>query len=128
MIQYEFDPIRSVADITISGNLEDKEAISWFKSLFEQLSGATQVSGIVDTRRLVNLNVKSETVREITRLAEANDHLFEGSRWAVVADKEVVFGMARMYATIRDGAPYEIRVSREIDAARDWFGDRAAAE
>ncbi len=51
-----------------------------------------------------------------------------GSRWAVVADKEVMFGMARMYAIIRDRAPFEIRVFREIDAARDWFGDRADAE
>jgi hypothetical protein len=39
-----------------------------------------------------------------------------------------MFGMARMYAIIRDRAPFEIRVFREIDAARDWFGDRADAE
>ncbi len=128
MIQYEFDAISSVVVVTISGNLEDKEAISWFKSLFEKLRGETQVSGIVDTRRLVDLNVTSETIRQITRLAEANDPLFEGSRWAVVADKDVMFGMARMYAIIRDGAPFEIRVFREIDAARDWFGDRADVE
>ena len=119
MIQYEFDPIPSIAIVTMSGDLGDAEALLWFRGFLEDVRGAKRVSGIVDTRELEELNVTGETIRQMTDLAKASEDAFAGSRWAFVASKDVVFGMARMYQSIRDGAPYEIHVFREMGPARE---------
>jgi len=127
MIEYDFDPTQSIATVTLSGELGDAETLSWFWGFLDELKGAKRVSGIVDTRRPTALNVTSDAVRQMTRLAETRDDVFEGSRWAFVATLDVVFGMARMYEIMRDQAPYEIRVFREMEVARKWFEEGARA-
>ena len=46
----------------------------------------------------------------------------EESRRAIVADKDIDFGMARMYATLCDDGPKPIRVFRNMSKARRWLG------
>ncbi len=46
----------------------------------------------------------------------------EKSRRAIVADKDITFGMARMYEVFREDAPEEIKLFRDIAEARRWLG------
>jgi hypothetical protein len=123
MIRYDFDPVRASAEITVSGELADADVLAWFQGFLGRLRGRKQVSGIVDTRPVTRLRVTSDAVRQMTLLAEACEDAFAGSRWAFVAASDAVFGMARMYQIIRDGAPYEIRVFREMEPACEWLDE-----
>ncbi|NNL65011.1 MAG: hypothetical protein HKP30_02085 [Myxococcales bacterium] len=125
MIQYDFDPIQSITRVTVSGELRDAEVLSWFRGFLDDLRDAKQVSGIVDTRGVTDLNVTSETVHQMTILVEGRQDVFTGSRWAFIADQDIVFGLSRMYQLLREEAPYEIRVFREMEPAREWFEEGA---
>ncbi len=125
MIKDTFDATRSFADITLSEELGEAEAISWFRGFVDGLGDAKRVSGLIDTRGLTELNVSADAVRELNEIAEAGEDAFAGSRWAIVANTNIVFGMSRMYQAVRDQAPYEIQVFREMEPARVWLEERA---
>ncbi|MGH0029304.1 MAG: hypothetical protein ACQGVC_05910 [Myxococcota bacterium] len=127
MIQYDFDPERSFTRVFVSGELEDAAMLPWFRRFLDDLRGAERVSGIVDTRSVTHLKVTGETVRQMTRLVETREQVFAGSRWGLVANRDALFGMARMYQLMRDQAPYEICVFRDMDAAREWFEEEVGA-
>ena len=46
----------------------------------------------------------------------------EQSRRAIIARKDAVYGMARMYQMLRDEGPEEIMVFRDMPDARRWLG------
>ena len=45
-----------------------------------------------------------------------------GSRRAIVVDKDVVFGLSRMYEALAHDVGTEIKVFRDMDAAHRWLG------
>ena len=55
------------------------------------------------------------------RLAE-RDPFAAGSRRAIVATGNLVYGMSRMYMAYSDGQGAEMRVYRSLEAARQWLG------
>ena len=40
----------------------------------------------------------------------------------IVAPRDVLFGLARMYEILRSGSPVEVRVFRERGEAESWLG------
>ncbi len=46
----------------------------------------------------------------------------EGARIAFVAAADEIFGLSRMTQIIREDSPPEIRVFRDVAAAREWLG------
>ena len=61
-------------------------------------------------------------------LAEAHEGLadrearFSGSRWAVITNRDAVFGMTRMFELKRDAQTYEVGIFRESGPAAEWLG------
>ena len=45
-----------------------------------------------------------------------------GSRRAILVDEDVVFGISRMYEAFAQDVGAEIKVFRDLDAARTWLG------
>jgi len=121
MIHYELDESTGRALVTMTGDIGDEEAIVWFEGFLEALRGRKSIAGVVDTRGLERLDVWSEAVSLISQLAEDNEAVFAGTRWAIVAPGDAVYGMARMYAILRDRADYEIAVFRSMEEAMRWM-------
>ena len=122
MIEHRIDQSGPFVHITMSGALGDDEAIRWFSELAGDLAELDTVSGLIDTRGLGPFDVTANGVRHLTQLVEQHEDLFADSRWAIVADTDVVFGMSRMYESLRAEARYELKVFREMDLAREWLG------
>jgi len=122
MIEHRIDPDRRLVIVTMTGRVGDDEAIGWFDALLASLRGTETVAGVIDTLALEALDLSTNGVRRITKLAEASDAVFTGSRWAVIAEADEVFGMARMYQILRSEAPYELAVFRDATAACVWLG------
>ena len=85
------------------------KANSLFDSSFRQLA---------DFSGVTRLAISAASVRALT----SSDPWDSGSRRAFVASADVVFGMARMYATLLGESRSNIAVFRRADEARRWLG------
>jgi hypothetical protein len=47
------------------------------------------------------------------------------ARFAIVAQREYIFGLARMYQAMMEDSSIDIRTFREIDQARSWLEEAA---
>ena len=46
----------------------------------------------------------------------------EKARRAIVTEQDIIFGMSRMYETIRDSKSGQVRVYRDMEEALHWLG------
>jgi hypothetical protein len=83
-----------------------------FQPSFAQLS---------DLREVTEVAVTGAGVRE----AAAASPFGVGSRRALVASSDLIFGMARMYEVLRENAAEELMVFRDVPAALRWLGTGA---
>jgi hypothetical protein len=79
-------------------------------------------NALVDTTELDELDLTALDVRHLASIAGQADALWQGGRWAVVAPRDLIYGMARMYQLIRSEAPYEFEVFRTKEDASRWLG------
>jgi hypothetical protein len=75
-------------------------------------------SQLVDMRAVTEVEVTTDFVR----LFVAKSNFGAGSRRALVAGSDVVYGMARIYGTLLDGRPGEFRIFRDLQPALEWLG------
>ena len=122
MIEHTVDRRLPLVEAVLRGAVDDDEALRWLTELASDVEELEQVRGLVDTRGLGPLQVTAEGVRRCVRLAEATEDKWSGSRWAIVADSDVVFGMARMYSILRSDGSAETEVFRDVEEARAWLG------
>ena len=73
---------------------------------------------IIDLRTMTGIGFTSQEVRELA----ADDSFGPDSRRAILAGKDLDFGMARMYAAGTGKIHENFRVFRDEDEARDWIG------
>ena len=115
---YEIDPQRRLIISRLWGAVTDSEVYEHnqklrtdprFDPTYRQLTDLTGVTEIVVTTGMIN-----ET---------SLDQFFApGTRRAMVATDDGVFGMARMFALRAEGLGQTIEVFREEQPARDWLG------
>lgn len=46
------------------------------------------------------------------------------SRWAFVATRDYVHGLARMYQTMMEDTPIEVEIFHDVKTAKAWLDDR----
>ena len=76
-----------------------------------------------DFRSLADLTEVTKVVVDNMSVAEtASQPIFDfGTRRAIVASSDAVFGMARMFATMAERTGQEVRVFREMQPAEEWL-------
>lgn len=79
--------------------------------------------GLFDLSDVTALGISSESIRKAARSVgeHVNSRLKEG-KLAIVAPRDLFFGMARMYEILRSESPVEVRVFRERGEAESWLG------
>ena len=75
---------------------------------------------LIDTRGATRFDVSGEGIRLVATHTAFN----EKSRRAIVAVKDDIFGMARMYQLYREWSekPDQVRIFRDMEEARRWLG------
>lgn len=78
---------------------------------------------LADLRMAVRLDLPSELIRSVARLAgdSIDDQIGPNSRMALVAEDEEAFGLSRMYESLRHGSPVEFGVFRSLQEAEMWL-------
>lgn len=79
---------------------------------------------LVDFREAGTLQVSTEGIKSIGRIASATDGEARHRKLALIVASDLAFGLARMYEVYRDvvrKSNKEIRTFKDEDEARDWL-------
>ena len=127
MIEFSFDPTLHARVAVYSGTVDDTELLGTYNALISSPGYDASLNDLVDLRAVEKLDVTGDALRELARaFALVVDRRRYRTRRAIVAPMDHVYGMARMYEILRSDAPEEIRVFRDMEAARAWLGAMAS--
>ncbi len=76
---------------------------------------------LADLRQVTRFEPGTGDIRVRTQ-RDFGDRQLDDSLIAIVADNDYIFGMARIYESLMDGAPVTVRTFREMCAAHAWLG------
>jgi hypothetical protein len=114
---YRIDRARGRIFTTLEGVITDQELIVFQQKLFADSDFEPTYSQLADCDGVTRFDVSVQTIRAV-----AIPNLFaKGSRLAIVAKLDVVYGMARMFQLLREGIAEEVRVFRDLDEANRWL-------
>ena len=115
---YRIDLERRIILSTASGTLTDEDLRSHQRDVLADPHFESTLNQLWDLREVVQIETSNATLGE---LARARSYAAETKR-ALVAPRDVQFGMARMFQILHDQAPEDLRVFRNLEEARDWLG------
>lgn len=121
MIRFEIDPAHRIRVAHFEGVVSDEELLGSYGALVARPDYDATLDDMVDMGAVDRLEVSSDTVRRLVSMFTPMDSDQVVTRLAIVAPKDHVFGMARMYEILRSDAPEQIRVFRDRDEARRWL-------
>jgi len=76
---------------------------------------------ICDYREVTSFDVDAADMRKLSAQDSSFEDLLNRSRCAVVADRDVIFGMARMWEAMSEQNGLRTMVFRELDEACRWL-------
>ena len=63
-------------------------------------------------------------IRWQSQMAKSRSRVNPDAVVAMVTEKQVVFGLVRMWMTLVDGVKWEIEMFRDLDTAKSWVRER----
>jgi hypothetical protein len=117
-LEYRIDVSLRTLFTRVFGVLTDADARRHVEDLRNHPDFESDFNQLFDAREASRVELSGACVREIA----AERFFGEGSLRAFVVGTDIAFGMARMFEMLRDDAPEQIRVFRNIDDARAWLG------
>lgn len=122
-ISFHFKPEYNVVICRHVGTIDDQEFINSYHSLFEGDSFDPAMDLVVDLRQADSSKRSQEAIQEFAKyLKDWMQKTEKRSRVAVIAPRDVSFGLARMYEAYAEPAHREFTVFREENAALEWLG------
>ena len=115
--RYEIDRARRLVLSTATGTVTDEDLHTHMRRLAADPNFDPTYRQLVDLRDVSNVDVTSGGLRALG----SSNPWKEPTRRAVVCERDVVFGLARMYQLLTDDDPHEVQVFREISEALDWL-------
>jgi len=113
---------KKLALITASGRVNAIELKEIFIAVVSHMDWQAGFNMLCDYRKIENFDVSSRDIDEITEWQGSIDELIGNGRCAVVAARDSVFGMSRMWEMLSSERAQQIRVFRCLDDARSWLG------
>ena len=119
--EYGIDTARRLVSTRMWGALDRAEVLKTALELSEDPKLLPGFSELIDLREASATAISAEDVRAI-----ASAQLDPVARRAFVVPDELMFGLARMFATLRElkQVPEDINVFRTIEEAETWLGLR----
>ncbi len=77
--------------------------------------------GLVDLTDVTELRITSEDVRAIAAECHITARLAPHAAVAIVAPRDALYGMARMWEILVEGTGWDIRIVRLREEALDWL-------
>ena len=122
-ISYHLKPDQKLVVLVHKGIISDEEFLSFYEALYEDAQFDKSFNLLVDLRQT------ESSVRSAAALNQFADFIRKQfvnisvkPKVAVVAPKDISFGLARMYEVFSDDVPWQFAVFRAADAALAWLG------
>lgn len=119
---HHYDPETNVLYLTATGALEDEEAIAYAQKLAADGSIPPGRSELADFSQANLGSLSADALRRIAGVFQRHDVDAGRSRVALVVSGDLGFGLARMYQAFRSESAIQLRVFRDLAAAREWLG------
>jgi hypothetical protein len=117
-VTYAIDPQRRLVVSEAAGIVTAEDFLEHGKRLAEDPAFDPAFDQILDLRNARQVEVPTAALKGMASL-----RLFgPGSRRAIVAPRDLTFGLARMYESLRADAPESMKTFRTIEEARVWLG------
>ncbi len=113
---YRIDKSLGLVFTTAQGVLTGQDILMHLKSLRENPDFDPSYDQLVDFRDVTEIPISAGKMKAIS-----THHVFNG-RGAVVAEKDIGFGMMRMYEVLSKFEPDQFKVFRNMAEARRWLG------
>jgi hypothetical protein len=121
-IRVNVDESRELVEIVFAGRVNKSEFIELMDGYFHETSSALPL-GLFDLSDVTIVDVAAESIRDAARRAEQYvDSRLDRGKLAIVAPRDLLFGMARMYEILRSDSAVEVRVFRAREEAESWLG------
>ena len=122
MIRFRVDAAHRVRIAEFLGVVDDDELLGSYGRLVDEPGYDPTLDDLVDMRRIERLEVSSTALRRMVEMFAPLVPRDPPTRLAIVAPKDHVYGLSRMYEMLSTDTPEEIRVFREYDPAVKWLG------
>jgi len=122
-IESHFRPEHNMAIFVHTGRVPDDEFLAFYKSFFESDTFKPSMNLLVDLRETNSSSRRPEALLHFAEFVEAKlADITASTKVAVVAPKDLSFGLARMYEVLSDSVHWNFVVFRAMDAALAWLG------
>ena len=104
-------------------NVPDDDFLSFYESFFQGDSFKPPMNLLVDLRETSSISRSPEALLRFSQFVETQlADIADSMKVAVVAPKDLSFGLARMYEILSDSVHWNFVVFRAMDAALAWLG------
>ncbi len=122
-ITYSTHPEHNLIILVHTGIIPDEEFLTFYKGLYQSDPSFTSMDHLVDLREADSSPRSSDVLH---KFADFMQPFFESlttrPKVAVVAPRDLSFGLARMYEALADAIPWDFTVFRNTDTALAWLG------
>lgn len=104
------------------GKIQDDEFLAFYMSFFESDTFDPSRNLLVDLREADSSTRSAEVLRKFAEFARVTlKGLTASTKVAVVAPKDVSFGLARTYEAFTNSVPWDFKVFRAIEDSLAWL-------
>jgi len=118
------DPGERFVEAKATGILSQAEVLGGIRDIVNHPEFGVDYSVLVDLTELRDLPIFGADVRERTELDKSLEHRFGKAKFAIVATRDLFFGLARMYELLMDDSSIEVQTFRELEQAQAWLEER----
>jgi len=119
-IESRVDKARRIIISEATGALTDEDVLRYTEWVRSD-PALREFDMLMDLRAVAKVEVTPEGLRESALLIPSASEAEERYRIAIVAGSDLVYGMARMYEMLREGAVGEVRIFRDMEEAKAWL-------
>lgn len=116
------DGAQKLARIIARGKVNVLELKDIYSELIKHQDWQAGFDILCDYRSIEDFDVSSRDIDEITDWQTSIDGMIGNGQCAVVASRDSIFGMSRMWEMISAERSQHICVFREMDDAMSWLG------
>ena len=131
-VQHKIDDDAKLITTIWSGNADDNElsdALAKYQQNIKSLPRYASYNEIVDFSGASNFSLSAEGIKKLAYMASMNDTQGVKTKLAIVVNRPLAYGLARMYEIYRSLLPSdskEVRVFKNYQDCLEWIGSKEA--
>lgn len=121
-IIYRTNPEKKIAYIKALGKVTVDQIMTEGARMFAEKEWQNGFDILCDYRGITEFSLSSNDVKNVVDQDKKNEPLFDNSKCAIVANRDLVFGFSRMWEILAEDTNLTKMVFRDIKDAMNWLG------